>query len=68
MSLHISQTPTHMRVLAAYESGTVVLWMRALSDKPISVEGQGWESVWNIKHHLEAGMCYESAAHSDPPI
>ncbi|KAG9086569.1 ASTRA complex subunit [Ceratobasidium sp. 370] len=56
MSLHISQTPTHLRVLAAYESGTVSLWTRALSDPRTSVEGQGWHLAWSVKHHLEAVM------------
>lgn len=55
MALHVSQTSAHLRVLAAYESGTVTLWSRALSDKPRSVEGNGWENVWSVKHHLEAG-------------
>ncbi|KAF8602882.1 WD40 repeat-like protein [Ceratobasidium sp. AG-I] len=56
MALHVSQTSTHMRVLAAYESGTVTLWSRGLSDKLTSVEGNGWENVWSVKHHLEAVM------------
>ncbi|KAG8743216.1 ASTRA complex subunit [Ceratobasidium sp. 428] len=56
MSVHISQTSTHLRVLAAYESGTVTLWTRALSDPPMSVEGQGWNPTWSVKHHLEAVM------------
>ncbi|KAG8747319.1 ASTRA complex subunit [Ceratobasidium sp. 414] len=56
MSLHISQTPTHLRVLAAYESGAVSLWTRARSDPHMSVEGQGWNLAWSAKHHLEAVM------------
>ena len=58
MALHVSQTSTHMRVLVAYESGTVALWSRGLLEKPMSVEGNGWENVWSVKHHLEAGMYY----------
>lgn len=58
MSLHIFQTSTDIRVLAAYESGTVTLWIRPLSEKVRSIEGNGWESVWSVKHHLEAGMSH----------
>ncbi|CAE7159608.1 unnamed protein product [Rhizoctonia solani] len=56
MALHIFQTETHTRILAAYESGTVTLWTRSLSDKPRSIEGNGWNSIWSVKHHLEAVM------------
>ncbi|EUC57621.1 WD-40 repeat protein laccaria bicolor-like protein, putative [Rhizoctonia solani AG-3 Rhs1AP] len=56
MSLHIFQTETHMRILAAYESGNVTLWARSLSDKPRSIEGNGWNIVWSVKYHLEAVM------------
>ncbi|KAG9109788.1 ASTRA complex subunit, partial [Ceratobasidium sp. 392] len=56
MSLHISQTSSHLRVLAAYESGTVSLWTRSRTDPHMSVEGQGWETAWSVKRHLEAVM------------
>ncbi|KAG8711113.1 ASTRA complex subunit [Ceratobasidium sp. 394] len=56
MSLHVSQTSTHLRVLAAYESGAVSFWTHALSDPHTSVEGQGWNLAWSVKHHLEAVM------------
>ncbi|CEL55924.1 ASTRA-associated protein 1 OS=Verticillium albo-atrum (strain VaMs,102 / ATCC MYA-4576 / FGSC 10136) GN=asa1 PE=3 SV=1 [Rhizoctonia solani AG-1 IB] len=56
MSLHVSQTESYMRVLAGYESGTVTLWIRPLSESPKSIEGNGWISIWNVKNHLEAVM------------
>ncbi|QRV75179.1 WD40 repeat protein [Ceratobasidium sp. AG-Ba] len=56
MSLHVSETSTHMRILAAYESGTVTLWVRPLSNSFKSVEGQGWETAWSVKQHSEAVM------------
>ncbi|KAH7341245.1 WD-40 repeat-containing protein [Rhizoctonia solani] len=56
MSLHISQTEIYMRILAAYESGTVTLWTRPLSESSRSIEGNGWTSIWSVKNHLEAVM------------
>ncbi|CAE6457174.1 unnamed protein product [Rhizoctonia solani] len=56
MSLHVSQTELYMRMLAGYESGTVTLWVRQLSESPRSIEGNGWNSVWSVKNHLEAVM------------
>ncbi|KDN49880.1 hypothetical protein RSAG8_01945, partial [Rhizoctonia solani AG-8 WAC10335] len=56
MSLHIFQTETYMHILAAYESGTVTLWTRSLSDNARSIEGNGWNNVWSVKNHLEAVM------------
>ncbi|KAF8704698.1 WD40 repeat-like protein, partial [Rhizoctonia solani] len=56
MSLHVSQTESYMRVLVGYESGNVTLWIRRLSDSSRSIEGNGWNSVWNVKNHLEAVM------------
>ncbi|CAE6402585.1 unnamed protein product [Rhizoctonia solani] len=56
MSLHIFETEMHMRILAAYESGTVTLWTRSLTEKPRSIEGSGWNNAWSVKHHLEAVM------------
>lgn len=47
---------THLRLLCAYENGSVALWRYTRKDKVKSVEGAGWEAVWNVKLHAESSM------------
>ncbi|KAF9061925.1 WD-40 repeat-containing protein [Rhodocollybia butyracea] len=66
MSLHVFETTSSsselstsspkLRILIAYESGTVTLRQYANSEKPTSVEGKGWEVIWQVKLHQEAIM------------
>lgn len=44
------------RLLCAYESGSVTMWGYTRADKETSVEGIGWESIWNVKLHVETVM------------
>ena len=48
-------TNLRLRLLCAYENGSVVLWKYTRKDKVKSVEGQGWEMVWKVKLHAESG-------------
>lgn len=45
--------PTSLRLLCGYESGSVILRRYTRTDRPISIEGQGWEVVWTSKSHVE---------------
>ncbi|KIK57640.1 hypothetical protein GYMLUDRAFT_228597 [Collybiopsis luxurians FD-317 M1] len=46
-----------LRILIAYESGTVTLRRYPIDcKKPVSVEGKGWEVIWETKLHQEAIM------------
>jgi hypothetical protein len=65
MSLHLFDSPTfseatsskrstELRLLCAYENGSVELRRFSRKDKQTSVEGQGWDSIWSIKLHVEA--------------
>jgi ASTRA-associated protein 1 len=47
---------TNLRLLCAYENGSVALWKYTRKDKLKSVEGQGWEMIWNPKLHAESSM------------
>lgn len=44
---------TALRLLCAYEDGSVILRRYVRSDRPTSVEGQGWEVLWTSKSHVE---------------
>lgn len=46
---------TNLRLLCAYESGSVILWKYTRKEKVKSVQGAGWEMVWNVKLHAESG-------------
>ncbi len=46
-----------LRVLAAYENGSVVLREYRRSGKDSSVEGQGWDVIWKAKLHVETSSC-----------
>ncbi|KAG6820633.1 hypothetical protein H0H93_014236 [Arthromyces matolae] len=67
MSLHVfkalsyapsSSAPSsdELRLLCAYENGSVVLRRYARTNKTTSVEGVGWEVIWNVKLHKETVM------------
>ncbi|KAF8896230.1 WD-40 repeat-containing protein [Infundibulicybe gibba] len=65
MSLHLyrtspaspsSSTASELRLLTAYESGTVILRKYSRTDKPKSVEGLGWDVIWNVRVHVESVM------------
>lgn len=61
MSIHLYQqaitgastSSSALRVLAAYENGTVVLREYRRSGKDSSIEGQGWDVIWKAKLHVE---------------
>lgn len=44
-----------LRLLCAYENGSVTLWSFTRTDKQTSVEGIGWEALWSVKRHVESG-------------
>ncbi|KAF5382082.1 hypothetical protein D9615_004317 [Tricholomella constricta] len=46
-----------LRLLCAYESGSVTLRRYARTDKATSVEGKGWEVIWDAKLHVESNEC-----------
>lgn len=50
-----SKVTSELRLLCAYEDGSVALRRYARTDKQFSVEGIGWEVVWSVKLHAEAG-------------
>ncbi|KAG8998146.1 ASTRA complex subunit [Tulasnella sp. JGI-2019a] len=64
MSLHLMSVPhpsssskaPHLRVLTAYENGGVCLWAYTKDDDAISIEGCGWEALWQVKAHVESVM------------
>lgn len=61
MGLHLFSSPVEsngiyyneLRILCAYENGSVTLRKYAHTDKPISIEGAGWEVLWTSKLHAE---------------
>lgn len=64
MSLHImssshpSSSPTRspqLRILTGYENGGVCLWAHVKDDDAVSIEGRGWEALWQVKAHVESG-------------
>ncbi|SJL05305.1 uncharacterized protein ARMOST_08671 [Armillaria ostoyae] len=56
MSLHLYKRDDVLRILIAYESGSVVLREFVKSDRTTSVEGLGWKVLWKVKLHAEAIM------------
>ncbi|KAG6883193.1 hypothetical protein C0993_007424 [Termitomyces sp. T159_Od127] len=66
MSLHVFKVPQDepssstsgcaLRLLCAYESGSATLRRYTRADKPTSVEGAGWEIIWDVKVHAETIM------------
>ncbi|KIY68080.1 WD-40 repeat-containing protein [Cylindrobasidium torrendii FP15055 ss-10] len=53
MSLHLYTHENALRMLVAYEDGTVVL---RSSQQVKSVEGLGWDILWSSKLHVESVM------------
>ena len=42
----------------AFEAGNVECWaFRPTGGKPHSIEGIGWEQLWNVRFHAESGSC-----------
>ncbi|KAK7472983.1 Astra associated protein 1 Asa1 [Stygiomarasmius scandens] len=51
-----SRPLSNLRLLTAYESGHVILREYLTPERVKSVEGRGWEAIWNVKLHNEAIM------------
>ncbi|KAG6901586.1 hypothetical protein C0995_010257 [Termitomyces sp. Mi166 len=51
-----STSGCELRLLCAYESGSVTLRRYARADKATSVEGAGWEVIWDVKVHAETKL------------
>ncbi|KIO34044.1 hypothetical protein M407DRAFT_13649 [Tulasnella calospora MUT 4182] len=45
---------SQLRLLTAYENGGLCLWVRTEVEKETSVEGRGWEALWQMKVHADA--------------
>ncbi|KAI0926060.1 hypothetical protein AcV5_008624 [Taiwanofungus camphoratus] len=63
MSMHMSEAAnshisgrTQLRLLCAYENGSMTMWAYTRTDKETSVEGVGWESLWTVRLHVESVM------------
>ncbi|KAL0577938.1 Astra associated protein 1 Asa1 [Marasmius crinis-equi] len=63
MSLHLFRTATndsgtsgHLRLLLAYENGSVALRQYKNVESEVSVEGKGWDLLWDAKLHKESIM------------
>ncbi|KIJ51473.1 hypothetical protein M422DRAFT_74312 [Sphaerobolus stellatus SS14] len=56
MSLHLYRAEnSQLRILQAFENGSVSLFVyTGTSEK--SIEGRGWDVVWNVKPHVESIM------------
>lgn len=51
----------------AFEAGNAECWaFRATNGKPHSIEGIGWERLWNVRFHAESGSCPFCFLTSDP--
>jgi hypothetical protein len=55
-----SQQVDDLRLLCAYENGSVALRRYARTDKLTSVEGIGWEVIWSVKLHVESSTSRRS--------
>ena len=63
MSLHLHRAPhpsistaTELRILMAFEAGSVGCWaFRPTDGKSHSIEGIGWERLWDVRFHAESG-------------
>ncbi|KAF8071996.1 WD-40 repeat-containing protein [Lyophyllum atratum] len=58
-------TGNELRLLCAYESGSVTLRRYARTDKSTSVEGAGWEVIWDAKLHVESVMAMRVSRTND---
>ncbi|KAG1821183.1 WD-40 repeat-containing protein [Suillus subaureus] len=50
-----STSARELRLLCAYEDGSVVLRKRTAPENKPTVEGRGWEVVWKSRLHVESG-------------
>ncbi|KAG5638111.1 hypothetical protein H0H81_001789 [Sphagnurus paluster] len=71
MALHLysvdcegSSSP-ELRLLCGYESGGATLRRFARMDKVTSVEGAGWEVIWDAKLHVESIMAMRVSRKND---
>ncbi|KAG2017870.1 hypothetical protein CC2G_007337 [Coprinopsis cinerea AmutBmut pab1-1] len=57
-SSEISSSPptSDLRLLCAYENGSVTLRRYTRTGQTTSIEGQGWETIWTTKSHVETIM------------
>ncbi|KAG2343527.1 WD-40 repeat-containing protein [Suillus weaverae] len=72
MSMHLFHAPTsvppsststnELRLLCAYEDGSVVLRRRTAPENKQTVEGRGWEVLWKSKLHVESVMAMAVSA------
>ena len=64
MSLHLfirtSSSENILQLLCAFENGSVTLFRFKSSGKHTAVEGIGWETIWGVKLHVEAGIVFHS--------
>ncbi|KAF9466576.1 WD-40 repeat-containing protein [Collybia nuda] len=60
-----SKVDEELRILCAYESGEVTLRRYASVDLQTSVEGAGWEVIWNVKLHVESVMAMRVSRAND---
>ncbi|KAG2140054.1 WD40-repeat-containing domain protein [Suillus clintonianus] len=51
-----STSSRELRLLCAYENGSVVLRKRIAPENKQTVEGRGWDVLWNSKLHVESVM------------
>ena len=62
MSMHLfygsslaGSSRRQLRLLCAYENGSVTLRGYRHNDDRPSIEGLGWETLWTVKNHVESG-------------
>ncbi|RDB25570.1 ASTRA-associated protein 1 [Hypsizygus marmoreus] len=75
MSLHLfsvarsssssSQLDDELRLLCAYENGGVTLRRYVRTEKEKSVEGAGWDVVWDVKVHVDTIMAMRVSRKND---
>ncbi|KAH9843518.1 WD-40 repeat-containing protein, partial [Rhodofomes roseus] len=63
MSMHLYENThphtsgrTSLRLLCGYENGAVTCWGYTRTDKETSIEGIGWDALWNVRLHVESVM------------
>jgi hypothetical protein len=67
MALHLLHVPSttssklQLKLVAAYEDGSVALYMFSAKDRQTSVEGVGWDRIWTSKIHKESSKAYLSS-------
>lgn len=58
MSMHLftftQNDVDELRLLCAYENGGVILRRYSTPNKITSVQGIGWDVIWNVKLHVES--------------